>query len=394
MTITLELVFSITLLLAVLISGYTRRSILSTAVLFLLVGLLAGSEPIGMLNITATDPLVEGLVEMALFAVLFTDGMRVGVSDLASAWRLPGRALLLGMPLTMFFTCLLAHGLVGLSWLQAAILGAALSPTDPVFAAAIVGRQEVPLRLRRLLNIESGLNDGLALPIVVALLHVASSDQPHYLRLMAEIAGGVALGIVLPWVVLRLESSRFFGASDDYQPLNGFAIGVTVFLLARATHVNEFLAAFAAGVTIASVSPPARDAFHRFGALLAELLKLAALLVFGALMSFELLAKTTLREVLFVVSVLVFVRAFSLLLALFRSGLGRREWWAAAWFGPKGFASVVYGMLILRSGIDGSERILHIIGLVVATSIVVHSSTDVVIAKWFDDDEKTPVEHP
>ncbi len=388
MTITLELVFSITLLLAVLISGYTHRSILSTAVLFLSVGLVLGSEPVGVLDINATDSLVVGLVECALFAVLFTDGMRVGARDLASAWRLPGRALLLGMPLTMLFTCVLAHGLIGLSWLQAAILGAALSPTDPVFAAAIVGRQEVPLRLRRLLNIESGLNDGLALPIVVALLHIASSDQPHFLRLTGEIVGGIALGISLPWIVLRLEGSRFFGASEDYQPLNGFAIGLTVFLLAQATHLNEFLAAFAAGVTIASVSPPARDAFHRFGSLLAEVLKLAALLVFGALMSLELLAKTTFSEVLFVVGMLIFVRAISLLLALFRSGLGKREWWTAAWFGPKGFASVVYGLLILRSGVDGSERMLHIIGLVVATSIVVHSSTDVLIAKWFDEEDE------
>ncbi len=95
------------------------------------------------------------LAELALFSVLFTDGMRTGVGDQRTAWRLPGRALILGMPLTFGITALLAHLVAGLPCLESMLVGAVLAPTDPVFASAIVGRPEVPQRLRRLLNVEN-----------------------------------------------------------------------------------------------------------------------------------------------------------------------------------------------------------------------------------------------
>lgn len=118
------------------------------------------------------------LAELALFSVLFTDGMRVGWRDLRSAWREPGRALLLGLPLTVLVTAVLAHVVAGLPWLHAFLVGAVLAPTDPVFAAAIVGREEVPRRLRHLLNVESGVNDGLVLPVVLVLLAAAGETRP------------------------------------------------------------------------------------------------------------------------------------------------------------------------------------------------------------------------
>ena len=162
------------------------------------------------------DAVVAVLAELALFSVLFTDGMRVGVKDLASAWRLPGRALLLGLPLTLAGTALLAHWVAGLPWAESFLLGAVLSPTDPVFAAAIVGREEVPARLRQLLNVESGLNDGLALPVVLAMLAVAGKAEVHLGAGAAEVALGVVLGIVIPWAAVRLERMRFFAAHTTY----------------------------------------------------------------------------------------------------------------------------------------------------------------------------------
>ena len=117
---------------------------LSTAVLFLLAGVVAGEGMLGALSLRPDAPAVAILAELAMFSVLFTDGMRVGLKDLASAWRLPGQALLLGLPLTLVGTALLARWIVGLPWAKSFLLGAVLSPTDPVFAAAIVGREEVP----------------------------------------------------------------------------------------------------------------------------------------------------------------------------------------------------------------------------------------------------------
>ncbi len=317
-----------------------------------------------------------------------------------SAWRLPGRALLFGLPLTLLGTALLARWIVGLPWAESFLIGAILSPTDPVFAAAIVGRAEVPVRLRQLLNVESGLNDGLALPIVIAMLAVVSSERFSVFSVLTEVALGVAIGIAIPCVALGLERSRFFSAHASYQPLNAFAIGLLVLSVSWIAHANEFLAAFAAGITVKSVGPEACHAFHRFGELLSELLKLGALLVFGALISPQFLSEIPASGYFFAFLVLVAVRPLALSLALIRSPLDWRERATAAWFGPKGFASVVFGLLILKEAkaakIEWSEadRLFHLVAICIAGSILAHSSTDVVVARWLGKGRSHPDSPP
>jgi NhaP-type Na+/H+ or K+/H+ antiporter len=382
------LVFGLTLLVAVLISELSARSVVSTAVLFLVTGFVLGDGVLGLLSLDAGDPKVAVLTELALFSVLFTEGMRIGVKDLVSAWRLPGRALLLGLPLTLAATALLAHAVAGLPWAEALLLGAVLSPTDPVFAAALVGRPEVPRRIRHLLNVESGVNDGLALPVVLAMLTVVSDDRVTFAATLGKAAFGIAIGVGVPWIALRLEGSRFFQAGRFYKPLNAFAIGVIVLGLASLTHANEFLAAFAAGVTVMTVSPEFREAFQEFGELLTELLKLGTLLVVGALVSPRFLAEISSSGYLFALLVLVAVRPFALGIALTRSGLTWREWAAVSWFGPRGFASMFYALLILRAGIARGDEIFHLTVVVVAASIFAHSSTDVLVARWFARSER------
>ncbi|CAN5571842.1 cation:proton antiporter [soil metagenome] len=380
----LLLAFAGMLLLAVLVSSLAHRTVLSTAALFLVGGFLLGEGSLGVLNVRPEDELVATLAELALFSVLFTDGMRVGLGELRSAWRLPGRALVLGLPLTLLATALMAHYVAGLPWLESFLLGAALSPTDPVLAAAIVGREEIPYRLRNLLNVESGLNDGLALPVVVVLLAAAGAESVTNLELVSEVLAGIALGVAIPYVAIKLERTRYFSAATAYEPLNAFAIGLLVLALALLTHANVFLAAFSAGITVATMSPAMRAAFHEFGELVAELLKLGALLVFGALISLSFLGEIGVRGYVFALLALVAARPLALGLALLRSKLTRKETLAAAWFGPKGFASVVYGLLILDAGIARRDQLFHLVALVVVASILAHSSTDVVVARWFE----------
>lgn len=378
------LVFSVLLLAAVLLSSLAHRTVLSTAALFLLAGFVLGDAPLGVLHIQADDELVSGLAELALFSILFSDGMRSGVRDIRAAWRLPGRALGLGLPFTLVITAALAHYVAGLPWIESLLIGAVLSPTDPVFAAAIVGREEIPYRLRNLLNVESGLNDGLALPVVIVLLSAAGSGGTATVTLVAEVLAGIAIGVAVPAAAIWLERLRYFAASASYEPLNAVAVGLIVLATATLTHANVFLAAFSAGITIASLSPPMRAAFQEFGELVAELLKLAALLVFGSLISPSFLGEIGVRGYVFAALALFAARPVALGIALLRSKLNRRERLAAAWFGPKGFASVVYGLLILEAGLARSDELFHLVALVVAASILAHSSTDVVIARWFE----------
>lgn len=388
------LIFAIVLVLALLVSDFADRSVLSTAVLFLAAGFFVGPGMLNLLPLTTNDPIVRHLAELALFSVLFTDGMRAGIRDLVNAWQLPGRALLLGMPLTLIATALLAYFFVHVSWIEALLLGAILSPTDPVFAAAIIGRKEIPGRLKHLLNVESGVNDGLALPLVLVCLSVIGHYEAGYAGLATELLLGIAIGVVVPWLACWFRRSRFLGVSKSYEPLFAVAIGLLVLAIASISHANIFLAAFSAGVTVASVRPALREEFHRFGELVTELLKLATLLVFGALISPQFFREMHAPDYLFAILALLLARPISMLIALWKSELDWRERLTAGWFGPKGFASVVYGLLLFQRAVPHAERLFQLIALVIAGSIVAHSSTDVVMARWFVDDQPAPEPEP
>ncbi len=377
------LIFAIVLAIAVLLSDLAHRSVLSTAVIFLVAGFLVGQGMLGLIKLSPTDPVVVRLADLALFSVLFTDGMRIDARKFICAWRLPARALLLGLPLTLLATAMLAHWVVGLNWIPALLVGAVLCPTDPVFASAIVSRQEIPGRLRHLLNVESGLNDGLALPVVLVLIALLGSEPVHARELLTELGAGIGLGILLPWVAATIERSRFFSVAREYKPLYAFAVGLLVYAIAFLTHANAYLAAFAAGITVATVSVDLRDEFHRFGETVAELFKLAAVLVFGALISPQFFKEIAFNGYLFGILALFLARPAALLLSLIGSELNWRERLTASWFGPKGFASVVYGLLILESSVPQSNEMFHLIAIVIAASMVAHSSTDVPLARWF-----------
>ncbi|MEO3886702.1 cation:proton antiporter [Nonomuraea sp. B5E05] len=379
------------LMLAVLLSSLAHRTILSTAALFLVAGFVLGDGALGVVSLRPGDDLVATLAELALFAVLFTDGMRVGWKDLRGAWRLPGRALGWGLPLTLIITALAAHYLLGLGWVESLLVGAILAPTDPVFAAALVGNDKVPPRLRQLLNVESGVNDGLALPFVMVFLAVAAgSDDLHLGELGLELGLGIVIGVAIPWLAIKLEQTRWFSASTQYEPLNGLAIGLLVLAVGKATHGNLFLAAFAAGITVATFGERQRESFEHFGELIAELLKLAALLVFGALITPALLGSVGWQGWLFAILALVLARPVAIWVSFLGSGLSVREQAAVAWFGPKGFASVVYGLIVLASGITTAQSVFQLVAVTIVLSIILHSSTDVVVARGFDDERDVP----
>lgn len=376
------LIYSALLLLAVLFSDLARRSVLSISVLF-----LAGGFVAGLSGIMVADPQVKTVrffSDLALISVLFTDGTRVGMRDLFRAWRLPGRALLLGMPLTCAGTAALAHWVAGVEWLHAFLIGAVLSPTDPVFASALVGNRKIPPQLRYLLNVESGMNDGLALPAVLILLSLLGARQAQFPTVLGDVALGVVLGISIPVLAAYVERTRLFSVSERYQPLFGVAVFLLVWSLASLTRGNEFLASFVAGVVIASLSQSLRNRFTGFGETASEMIKLGALLLFGALIHVDWLLELRWNGYLFAILTLLLVRPIALMLALLGSALPFRQRLVVAWFGPKGFASVVFGLMILNSSLPNKLHTFHLIALVVTASILVHSTTDVIAAKWLN----------
>jgi NhaP-type Na+/H+ or K+/H+ antiporter len=392
----LVLAFGVVLLISVSLSGVAARTVLSTALLFLAAGAVIGQGGLGLVDIAPGDPLVTSLADIALFTVLFTDGQRANLPALRDGWRLSGRALGLGMPLTMVGIAVPAHFLVGLDWPTSLLLGAILSPTDPVFAAAIVGRDDVPLRLRRLLNVESGLNDGLALPFVLIFLATAAHTSSHLGTVGIELVLGLVLGIAITALVTLAWRSKILTAEPRLQALGPLAIGVMLYAACHLTHANPYLAAFAAGSTLATLDRTAAEHFEPLGDLLSEITKFAALLVFGALITPQRLSHLTIGGWVVAVVAILLVRPAAMLLSLLRTPLTRRERSAAAWFGPKGFASVVYGLLVLQSGIADNEVVFDLVAVTIALSIVLHSSTDVPVAKLlsFEPPDNLPTGRP
>ncbi|MFD8022578.1 cation:proton antiporter [Streptomyces lavendulae] len=381
-------VFGVALLVAVLLSGLAARTVLSTSLLFLLGGALVSDGFLGLIHITADSEIVSVTADLALFAVLFTDGMHVSFPKLRQNWKNPARALGLGMPLAMAGMALITHYLVGLDWTTSFLVGAVLAPTDPVFASAIVGRREVPARLWQLLNVESGINEGLALPVVLVLIAAAGPTSGHTQASIGEIALelslGLVFGIVLPLAVAGLVRLRLLGAEPKLQPLMPLATGIILYGLCHLTHANPYLAAFSAGAVLASISPEAKSHFEPLGEILAELAKFAALLVFGALLTPQLFGDLSVGGYVAVVLAIVLIRPASFLVSLLGARIDRREKLVAAWFGPKGFASVVYGLLVLQAGIPDGEEAYTLIAVCIAFSIIAHSSTDVPIGRLFD----------
>ncbi|MGV9991550.1 cation:proton antiporter [Streptomyces sp. NPDC003374] len=387
----LVMVFGVALLVAVLLSGLAARTVLSTSLLFLVGGALVSDGFLGLIHITPDSEIVSVTADLALFAVLFTDGMHVSLPKLRANWRNPARALGLGMPLAFVFTGLVTHYLVGLDWTTSFLVGAVLAPTDPVFASAIVGRAEVPAKLRQLLNVESGINDGIALPVVLLLIAAAGptagTAEAEPAKIALELLLGLVLGIALPLVVNGLVRFRLLGAEPKLQPLLPLATSILLYAACHLTHANPYLAAFSAGAALAHTSPEAKAFFEPLGEALAELAKFAALLVFGALLTPRLFGDLSVGGYAAVVLAIVLIRPASLLLSLLGTRISRKEKLVAAWFGPKGFASVVYGLLVLQSGIPQGAQAFTLIAVCIAFSIIAHSSTDVPIARAFDVEE-------
>ena len=378
------LAFALTLLVAVLLSGHAQRTLLSTSVVFLIAGIFSGPAFLNLGHVETWDSIESTLVELALVSVLFADGMHLNLHLPREEWRLPGQALLIGMPLTFVIITLAARLLFQLSWIESALLAAVLSPTDPLFASLIISKDVVPQRLRRFLNIESGLNDGLVLPIILILLQSMRDDPVHPLILIGQLVGGVLIGIAIPWIIIKLEELRLFSVEAIYQPLNAFAIGFLMLVVCEVTTANEFLAAFSAGATITTLSPAIRDAFEEFGEILTELLKGIALFIFGLLINSSLFVENGLLPYVFAVLVLLVARPIPILLILVRQPLSSLEKWTVAWFGPKGFSSIFYALLVASAPIAHRLELFQILTLTIILSIVVHSSTDVLFANRFE----------
>ena len=368
------------IIVAGLLSGIVERTGLPQLAVFLALGAALGPLGLGLVDIRLDDPLFRAVATLGLVLVLFTDAVGVDVPEVRRQRRL---ALLVLGPGTLLVAGLIAVAgrvLLGLEWPSAVILGAALASTDPVLMRGLLRRPDVPAPARIALRIESGLNDAVLLPIVLiamAVLRPAGAETGGGGRLALELfllGPGVGVAIGLAGVAMLDLVRRRIGMRRDYESLYALGIAFTAFAGAEAVHGSGFLAAFAAGLTVAAFDAELCDCFLDYGEATAEVFLLFTFVALGSSLIWEGLKGVSVGVLVFAVIALL-ARTVVLSVALVRERLDRNSRRLIVWFGPRGLSSLLLVLLAVFAGVPGSERLFAVTALVVLVSVVLHGGS-------------------
>lgn len=379
------------LIVGSLLSGLARRSMLSLAALFVLAGFLLGQGATGVLHFRASSGFVTDLATVALIVILFRDGLEVDGELLQRHWQLPVRKLVVAMPITAVLVALLARALVGLGWTEAFLLGALLAPTDPVLSSGVVTDPRVPRIIRHSLNLESGLNDGLALPAVLAFAAALQANSGHFVWwhfVLQDVGLGFAFGLVLGLLgsLLMTEASgeRLDRPIPAHQKaLYGLGLAFATYgLTVLPPHGNGFIAVFVAAIVIGIRRPDLRRYFAERAQEVVEIVKLGIFAVFGSLLTIHGLFSDGWAAVALVAGTLLLARPVAVWIALAGTRLGTASKAFMAWFGPKGVATMTFSLLILGRDVQSGQRIFNIAALAVFASILLHGITDSPGTNW------------
>jgi NhaP-type Na+/H+ or K+/H+ antiporter len=347
-----------------------------------------GEGGLEVLQIDPRSTFVEDLAVTALILILFRDGLEVEFEMLQTEWRLPLRKLVLAMPITAAIVAVATAALTDLSWTQCFLLGALLSPTDPVLSSSVVTNPRVPRIVRHSLNLESGLNDGLALPPVLALIAALSADSDFvwWRFVLQDVTLGVAYGLVVGYVASRLlpRGRALEAAIPDHQRAL-YALGVAFLTYGLTTlppHGNGVIAVFVCAIVLGIRRPDIRHYFESRADDIIEVVKLGVFVVFGSLLTLNGLFADGWAAIAIVVVTLLIARTAAVWVALAGTSLDAATKGFMAWFGPKGVATMTFSLLVLSAAIPQGGRIFNLAALTVVCSIVVHGVSDTPGAEW------------
>jgi sodium/hydrogen antiporter len=380
----ITLIFGGLLVVGALASGLAHRSFLSLTAVFVVAGFVLGKGGFGVLDVDPRGEFMHDLAVVALIVILFRDGLEVEAEMLQTAWRLPLRKLAVAMPLTAVIVALAAKLIVGLDWTEAFLVGALLSPTDPVLSSSVVTNPRVPRVVRHSLNLESGLNDGLALPAVLAFAAALSDRQGfvwwHFVLqdVLLGFAYGIAIGLLAAWVMPRSATIPAHQRSLFALGVAFATYGVTVLPPAG----NGLIAVFVCAITLGIRRHDIRETFEDRADDIVEIVKLGVFVVFGSLLTLDGLFHDGWAAVALVAVALLIARPAAIAVALLGTRLPLHLQAFMAWFGPKGVATMTFSLLILADGFPGAERIFDLAALCVFASILAHGLTDTPGSEW------------
>lgn len=386
------LIISMVLLGYALVSGRLSGTSVTAPMVFVSAGLLLGPAGAGLISGGVEEEGIRLLAEVTLGLVLFTDAVRIDFRTLRREYALPLRLLAVGMPVGIVVGTVM--GLLVLDpdqWWAAALLAAVLIPTDAALGAAVVSDRRLPVRVRQTLNVESGLNDGIALPVVMLLLALTATEEGDvgsaswWASFAARQIGlGVALGMAagLAGGLLIGKLGPRGGITTTYERLATLAVAVMAFTGAELSGGNGFIAAFVAGLAFGAVARERCPQVHEFAEREGELLAMATFTLFGAVIIGPRLGDVGWAEIGYACLSLVVMRPLAVLVAMARSRVALPTVLFFGWFGPRGLASILFALLVVEeSGIAEADTILLVTATTVTLSVYAHGLTAAPLAR-------------
>jgi sodium/hydrogen antiporter len=368
-----------------LVSRRLEGTVLTAPIVFVVAGFVLGPAGFVLVAFNLDGHTVLLVGEIALAIVLFTDAASTNLTSLRQNQALPLRLLGIGMPLTIVLgTVVAALLLTDLTFWEAAIVGVVLAPTDAALGQAVVSNPRVPVRIRQALNVEAGLNDGLSVPFLALFLTLAEAEEEHlsadiWIRFALEQIGfgvlvGAGVGLVGGWLV-RWASQRGWMA-DSFRRLAFLALALIAWALADQIGGNGFIAAFVGGLVVGPTVQRVGERVIRFTEAEGQLLNLSVFFIFGVLV-LGAIQPLSWEVALYTLLSLTLIRMLPVALSLYGTHLRGVSVLFAGWFGPRGLASIVLGLIVVEEAplLPGRGEIEAVVALTVLLSVLLHGVT-------------------
>ncbi len=376
------------------IAGRIESSLISGPIVYVGFGLLAGPVGLGWLDIDLSSNELRVAADLSLALILFLDASNADLGVLRRFLGIPQRMLLIGLPLTIGLGYL-AGGFCfdTLGTFQLAILATMLAATDAALGKPVIVNPRVPQRLREGLNLESGLNDGICVPVLLLFIALALGQQGDQSvadltveLLVREIGIGLAVGLAISCAgtyLISMGSARGW-LTDIWRQVTVVGMAIAAFCLAQTLHGSGYIAAFSGGLLFNFLAKKHKHELVHSAEGIAETLALATWVLFGAGVVGQVFEHFTAGVFLFAFLSLTIVRMLPMLIALTGTGLSLHEKLFLGWFGPRGLASIVFSVIVLGYDVPGGEILSLIVVCTVLLSVIAHGMTANPLAKRFD----------
>jgi len=366
-----------------IVAGRIERAAASGPIVFVFSGLIMGPYGLAWFDGDVSKTWLRILADLTLATILFIDAANADLRILKRHVQIPSRMLLLGLPVTIALGTIVAILLFDeLTIYQAAILGTMLAATDAALGKAVITNKSVPSRIREGLNVESGLNDGLCVPVLLLFIALALGSQEGdgtsmAITLVAEELGiGLGVGLVLAGVgYLLLRWCHEHGwVTEVWVQITSVALAISCFAVAQSLHGSGYIAAFSGGILFGFMSRETHKLVHPAEGI-GETLALLTWFIFGAAVIGQSFSLFTWKMLVYALLSLTVIRMLPIFVSLMGTGERPGTKLFLGWFGPRGLASIVFALIVANEGVPEARFLAMIVVLTVFLSLISHGIT-------------------